>query len=328
MSNRPLKNKKRVVVEEEDTEHEVEYRSPGKTSKDIIIQVGVVILILSFFLAPMLVFALSPAPLPAEQQQTRQVDDTEEQIKHFSAELTKNPNDAASMANLAFYTTKKAVQMPPTPDNENLRQTLLKEAEGNFRKALENDPDYGFAQAELARNLIFQKNFDEASTFIDQALKGAEAGISSSDATVAADAKARKAQMVGMSASLLAERGDMRGAITKLTEVIELTPGNPQLYKQRAVMHFQNNDKDAARADLTTMVDIGQKSRDQNAVAEGQMMLQMLDQPVATPTPGAATPATGTTPAATGPSTTVTPGSLATPVTITAPATPAAPATP
>ena len=38
MSNRPLKNKKKVVLEEED--HEVEYRPPGRTSRDVIVQLG------------------------------------------------------------------------------------------------------------------------------------------------------------------------------------------------------------------------------------------------------------------------------------------------
>jgi tetratricopeptide (TPR) repeat protein len=325
MSNRPLKNKKKVVVEEEALDHEVEYRPPGKTTRDHIIQIGVVILILSFFLAPMLVFVMSPAPQPAQQQQ-QQVNENEEQIKFYSGELAKKPNDPTVLANLGYYTTMKAAQMPPTPENENLRQTLLKESEGNLRKALENDPKYGFAQAELARNLTFQKNFDEAAAFLDQALKSAEDNLGSSDTAVAAEAQARKIQLLGLSAELLLEKKDIPGALAKMDDAIKIAPGNPQLYKQRAVVHYTNNDKDAARKDLTTMVDIGQKSGDQNAAMEGQMMLQILDQPAQSPTPGA-TPATGTTPAA-GPVTVVTPSAAGTPVTVTLPATPAAPATP
>jgi hypothetical protein len=324
MSNRPIKSKKKVVVSEEQ-EQEIEYRAPGRSSRDLIIQVGVSILILSFVLAPMLVFVFTDTPAPAPPQQQQQADDTEQQIKHYSSELAKNPNDPAALANLAYYTTQKAMRLPPTPESENQRMTLLKEAEGNFRKALDKDSKYGFAQAELARNLIFQKNFEEAGSFIDQALKDAEESVASADEKGAAEARSRKVQLLGLAAGLTAEKGDVPGAILKINEAIALEPGNPQLYKQRAIMHYQNKDKDSAKKDLTTMVDIGQKSGDQNAAMEGQMMLQMLEQPAPTATPGAvATPVPGTSgsPAAT--TSVATPAAVATPVT--QPATPAAPA--
>ncbi len=326
MSNRPLKNKKKVVVEEEHDptqEHEIEYRPPGKTSKDIIVQIGVTVLICSFILAPMLVFVLSPSTpqAPTQQQQAQQQDDTDNQIKHYSEEVTKNPNDSAALANLAFYTTQKAMRLPPAPENENQRMTLLKEAEGNFRKALEKDNAYGFAQAELARNLIFQKNYSEANAFIEQAMKTADTKIAGEDKNAATEAQSRKVQLLVLAAGLVAEQNDMPGAIKKLDEAIALAPGNPQLYKQRAAMHYQTQNKDAARKDLMTMVDIGQKSGDQNAAMEGQMMLQMLDQPAPTATPVA--PGAAATPGASvpAPSAAGTPGASA-------PATPTAPATP
>lgn len=322
MSNRPLKNKKKVVVEEEhEQDHEVEYRPRGKTSKDIVVQIGVTVLICSFVLAPMLVFVLSPSTptAPTQQQQAQQQDDTDNQIKTYSEEVTRNPGDPAALANLAFYTTQKATRLAPSPENETQRMTLLKEAEGNFRKALEKDAAYGFAQAELARNLIFQKNYAEATAFIDQAMKTADTKIAGEDKTAATEAQSQKVQLLVLSAGLVAEQNDMPGAITKIDEAIALAPGNPQLYKQRAAMHYQNQNKDAARKDLMTMVDIGQKSGDQNAAMEGQMMLQMLDQPMPTATPGA--PGAATTPA---------PGAAAPAPAAPAPAAPApsAPATP
>lgn len=319
MSNRPIKNKKKVVLEEED--HEVEYRPPGRTSRDLVIQIGVSVLIISFILAPMLVFVFSDRSVPAQQQQQQQQgdlqNDVEAQIKHYSTELGKNPNDPTVLANLAFYTTQKAASLPPTPESENQKMTLLKEAEGNFRKALEKDGNYGFAQVELAKNLTIQKNYDEANKLIDQALQSAEENLSSSDAAKAAEARAQKVQMLGLMAYMLMEKKDSKGAIAKMDEAIQVDPGNPQLYKQRAVMNFQNGDKEAARKDLTTMVDIGQKSGDQNAALEGQAYLQMLDQPQ--PTPGA-TPGVVVTPGPEGTSTEV---ALPTPG-----AAPSAPATP
>ena len=124
MSNRPQKNKKKVVVEDEQ-DQDVEYRPPGKGTKDLIVQFGVTILILSFVLAPMLVFVFGESPAPQQPQQQQQVDDTEQQIKHYSGELAKNPDDPANLANLAFYTTQKAMQLPPTPESETQRMTLL-----------------------------------------------------------------------------------------------------------------------------------------------------------------------------------------------------------
>lgn len=290
MSNRPMKNKKKVVVEDSD-EHDVEYRPPGRTSRDLVIQVGVSFLIIAFILAPMLVFVMSPTVEPQAQEQQQQQDDTDAQIQHYSQEVAKNPGDAIALANLAFYTTQKATALPPTPESETMKMTLLKEAEGNFRKSLETDPAYGFAQAELAKNLILQQNYDEAEAFISKSMKDLEGKLTSSDTAVVAESENHKVQLLGLSAVIVAERGDLPGAIAKVNEAIEMMPGNPQLYKQRAIMHFQNNDKDATRKDLTTMVDIGQKTGDQNAAMEGQMMLQMLDQPEPTPLPATATPA-------------------------------------
>ena len=315
MSNRPLKNKKKVVLEEED--HEVEYRPPGRTSRDIVIQFGVTILIVAFILAPMLVFVFSDSSTPAQQQQQAEHqqdprNDIEGQIKQYSTELSKNPDDPATLANLAYYTTQKAGMLPET---DNQRMTLLKEAEGNFRKALEKDANYGFAQAELAKNLAVQKNYDEANKLIEQAMKSADADLASSDPAKAADAKARKVEMLRVSAIILIERKDVKGGLEKFSEAIAVDPGNPQLYKQRAFLYMQNNDKESARKDLTTMVDIGQKSGDQNAAMEGQMYLQSLDQPM--PTPGATS----------APVVTITPGTQGTPTTVVIP-TPAAPGTP
>lgn len=315
MSNRPLKNKKKVVLEEED--HEVEYRPPGRTSRDVIVQLGVTFLIVSFILAPMLVFVFSDRSTPAQQQQAQQQqdpkNDIEGQIKQYSTELSKNPGDPATLANLAYYTTQKAGMLPET---DNQRMTLLKEAEGNFRKALEKDANYGFAQAELAKNLAIQKNYDEANKLIEQAMKSADADLTSSDPAKAADAKARKVEMLRVSAIILIEKKDMKGGLEKFSEAIAVDPGNPQLYKQRAFLYMQNNDKESARKDLTTMVDIGQKSGDQNAAMEGQMYLQSLDQPI--PTPGATS----------APVVNITPGAQGTPTTVVIPPTPAAPGTP
>jgi tetratricopeptide (TPR) repeat protein len=296
MSNRPLKPKKKVVVEDE--QEDIEYRPPGRTTRDLIVQIGVTILILSFVLAPMLVFVFGETPAPvAPQEMQQQADDTEQQIQHFSAELAKNPDDPANLANLAFYTTQKALRLPPTPESETQKMTLLKEAEGNFRKALEKDPKYGFAQAELAKNLIVQQNYEEAGTFIEQAMKDADESMASSEEKTAAEGRSRKVQLLGLSSIMAAEKKDMPGAIAILDQAIELEPGNAQLYKQRAFMHLSGDDKEAAKKDLTIMVDIGQKSGDQNAAMEGQMLLQMLEQPAPTASPAAdAAPAASATP--------------------------------
>ena len=152
-------------------------------------------------------------------------------------------------------------------------------------------------------------------------MKDADETMASSEEKTVAEGRSRKVQLLGLSAVLLAEKDSISAAIGKLDEAIALEPGNPQLYKQRAFMHMSTENKEAAKKDLTIMVDIGQKSGDQNAAMEGQMLIQMLDQPLAT-----ASPSAEGTPGAPVPVATVTPGSA---TTVTLPqATPTAPATP
>lgn len=342
MSNRPLKNKKKVVVEEEMTaeEHEVEYRPPGRTSRDLVIQIGVAFLIISFILAPMLVFIFSDPPerVPQRNQQQQQQDDLEAQIANFSKELASKPDDPTVLTNLGLLTNQKADRMqgtaPGTPE-DNKRMALLKESEGYLRKALEKDGKYALAQQELAKNLILQSNFEEAQTLIAGLLTEANSNLTSSDAKVAADAKGQKTQFLMLESIILSEKGDKPAAIAKLGEVIEVNPGAPEAYMQRGRLHAENNDKAAARKDFETLVDIGQKTGNQNAAMYGQLLLQELDKPLA-PAPGATPGAAGTPTVITIPASgTPAPGAAtpaapvaATPAAPVAPATPSAPATP
>ncbi len=288
MSNRPIKNKKKVVVEEqEDTE--VEYRPPGKSGKDIVVQVGVTMLIIAFILAPMLGLLFSDSPEVVQQQaqqQQQQADDVEQQIKKYSEELAKDPNNAVTLANLGYYTTQKAGRMQMMGEDETQSKTLMAQAEGYLRKSLEKDPSYGFAQSELARNLLAQDKQDEAKSFLDQGLKDVETNLASDDVKVSSEAKARKAELLGMAAFLEYKAGNVDGAIAKMGEVIALTPGNPELYQRRASFYMEKNDKESAKKDLATMVDIGQKTGNQQAAMIGQMMLEQIDRPPVTVTPG------------------------------------------
>lgn len=332
MSNRPMKNKKKVVVEEQ-LEPEVEYRPPGRTGRDVVVQVGVTMLIIAFILAPMLGLFFSDSTDAAQQQaqqQQQQADDDEQQIKRYSEELAKDPNNAVTLANLGYYTTMKAGKLQMMGQDETQAKTLMAQAEGYLRKSLEKDPSYGFAQSELAKNLLLQDKHEEAKEFIEQGLKDADAGLKSEDTKVATEAKARKAELLNMAAFMDFKAGSVDGAIAKMDEVIALTPGNAELYQRRASYYMEKGDKDSAKKDLATMVDIGQKTGNQQAAMIGQMMLEQIDKPPVTVTPGVSgspAPAASGAPAATQP--TPIPAAnvpLATP----APASkaPAAPATP
>lgn len=308
MSNRPLKNKKKVVVEDQD-DSVVEYRPPGRSGRDLMIQLAVGLLILAFVLAPMLgLFFGETADPVASGQQQQQVDDTEQQIQRYSEELAKDPNNPVTLANLGFYTTEKAGKLQAMGQDQAQADTLLAQAEGYLRKSLEMDPTYGFAQSELAKTLLLQKKNDEAKTLIEQGLKDAEGNLNAEDSKVATEAKARKAELLNMSAFLEYQAGSVDGAIAKMDEVIALTPGNAELYQRRAMYFMEKGDKEAAKADLAIMVDIGQRTGNQQAAMIGQMLLEQIDKPAPTATPvGSATP--GASPAV-------------------APATPAAVATP
>ncbi len=298
MSNRPMKNKKKVVVEDQD-ETDVEYRPPGRTGKDIIVQVGVTMLIIAFILAPMLGLLFSDSTEPAQQQAQQQqpADDVEEQLKKYSEELGKDPNNAVTLANLGYYTTQKAGRLQMMGEDETQAKTLMAQAEGYLRKSLEKDPSYGFAQSELARNLLAQDKHDEAKTFLEQGLKDVEKNLSSDDVKLSSEAKARKAELLGMAAFMEYKAGSVDGAIAKMNEVIALTPGNPELYQRRASFFMEKNDKASAKKDLATMVDIGQKTGNQQAAMIGQMMLEQIDKPPVTASPAApATPGAIVTP--------------------------------
>lgn len=316
MSNRPIRNKKKVVVEDQQ-ESEVEYRPPGRSGRDIMVQVGVTMLIIAFILAPMLGLFFSDSPDPVQQQQQQQqADDDEQQIKRYSEDLAKDPDNAVTLANLGYYTTQKAGKLQMMGQDDNQAGTLLAQAEGYLRKSLEKDSNYGFAQAELAKNLLLQDKYDEAKSFIEQGLKDVEANLASTDAKVSAEAKARKAEFLNMAAFMELKSGSVDGAISKMNEVIALTPGNPELYQRRASYFIEKGDKESAKKDFATMVDIGQKTGNQQAALIGQMMLEQIDKPPVTATPAApgspveaASPAS-TTPAPTAPST---PISAATP---------------
>lgn len=314
MSNRPIKNKKKVVVEEQQ-EPEVEYRPPGRSGRDVVVQVGVTMLIIAFILAPMLGLFFSDSPDPVQQQQQQQqADDDEQQIKRYSEELAKDPNNAVTLANLGYYTTQRAGKLQMTGQDDNQAKTLLAQAEGYLRKSLEKDASYGFAQSELAKNLLLQDKLEEAKSFIEQGLKDVEANLTSTDAKVSAEAKARKAEFLNMAAFMELKAGSVDGAISKMNEVIALTPGNPELYQRRASYFMEKGDKESAKKDLATMVDIGQKTGNQQAALIGQMMLEQIDKP-----PVTATPAAAASPAA---------GSTATPLTATPSTAPASPSTP
>ncbi len=294
MSNRPIRNKKKVVVEDQQ-EPEVEYRPPGRTGRDIVIQGGVAMLIIAFILAPMLglFFSDSPDPVQQQQQQQQQADDDEQQIKRYSEELAKDPNNAVTLANLGYYTTQKAGKLQMMGQDDNQAQTLLAQAEGYLRKSLEKDSNYGFAQSELAKNLLLQDKHEEAKSFIEQGLKDVETNLASADTKVSAEAKARKAEFLNMAAFMELKAGSVDGAISKMNEVIALTPGNPELYQRRASYFMEKGDKESAKKDFATMVDIGQKTGNQQAALIGQMMLEQIDKP-----PVIATPDVSDTPAA------------------------------
>lgn len=305
MSNRPIKTKKKYVPEIEE-DPDVEYTPPGRSPKDIIIQIGVGILVVAFLMTSGLVCVLPDQAEQVQQSPTEQVDETTVQIQQYSKQLEKDPNDAVARANLGYYQGIKAVGMPATPESETEKKTLLLTAEDNLRKSLEKDPNYGFAQLELGRNLLMQEKLDEAATFISMGMKDAEEKLTSSDEKVMNEGKNQKAELLRLSSVVALQQGNNEEALAKLSEVIEIKPGDPSVYIQRAQVHRQLGDNDSARKDFNTVVDIGQKTGNQQAVVIGQAMLEDMDRPATPATPEAAaspdaastTPATSATPTA------------------------------
>lgn len=277
MSNRPAKKNKVVEITQDD--FDVEWTPPPRTARDRLIQFGVVFLIIAFLL-PAITCAVTPsAPVADPAQQAQQNDEVELSIKRFSEELAKNPKDPVTLANLGFYTNQKAARIMTEDPNDTERMTLLVNAEKYLKDALAEDPDYAFAQAELAKNLVLQDKLDEAETLINGALEKVEANLDAEDEKEANEAKSQKVQLILLSAELDRRSGDSQAALAKMNQVIELKPGEPQLYLARAEIHKAAGNKDAARQDLSTVVDIGQKMGNQQMVMVGQMMIEQLDNP-------------------------------------------------
>ena len=272
MSNRPVKKKKQVVeITQED--FDVEWTPPPRTARDRIIQFGVLFLIICFLL-PAVTCAVVPEPEVPENVQQMQQDPIAKFIKQYSDELAKNPGDPAALANLGYYTTIKAMTAP-----EDKRNELFATGEKYLRDSLEKDPDYAFATSELARNLLLQKKTEEANTLINEALEKVEPKLASEDEKEANDAKSRKVDLLLLAAGADSEAKDNQAALDKMNQALELRPGDTNLYFARASVHMALEDKEAARKDLTTAVDIGTKMGDQQAVVRGQQMIEALDAP-------------------------------------------------
>lgn len=284
MSNRPAKKKKKDVVEITEDDFNVEWTPPRRTARDRIIQIGVFILIVAFLL-PAITCASgrSADDLEAQNGQQVQQDPLEQQIKLYSEQVAQNPKDPAALANLGLYTTFKAAQQT----DENEKMTLLATSEKYLRDALAQDPNYALATRELARNLYIQKKEDQAKEVIGSALAKADEKLGSKDETEVNDAKSMKVELLGLAAAISADQGKKEDALKQLGEAIDLKPGEPSLYLSRAQFHLQFNDRASAEKDLTMAVDIGQKIGDQQAVAQGQQLLEMLNTPMPSASPAA-----------------------------------------
>lgn len=291
MSNRPAKKKKKEVVEITDDDFNVEWTPPPRTARDRIIQVGVIILIIAFLLpAITCVSARDPEETDAQNGQMGQQDPIEEQIKIYAEQVAQNPKDPAALANLGLYTTFKAAQQ----SDESEKMTLLATSEKYLRDALSQDPTYALATRELARNLYIQKKEEQAKEVITSALAKADEKMASKEEAEVNDAKSMKVELLSLSAAISADQGNKDEALKQLGEAIDLKPGEPSLYLSRAQFHLQFNDQAGAEKDLTMAVDIGQKIGDQQAVAQGQQLLEMLKNPMPSVTPEvSASPASG-----------------------------------
>lgn len=306
MSNRP-KNKKKVVVEEFG-EDEVAYRPIGRSPRDMVIFGGVILIILAFVLVPMLAFVFTSPPTPtAAQQQQAQGNEVDQQIAEYKKQLEKNSSDAMALANLGYWTNKKADSLHPDPKNpadlKKQQMALYATAEGYSRKALEVDSTYGLAREELAKSLMAQEKYDDADTVIEDGLKDAEGKLDAKDVKIASAAKAQKASLLSLGSVISAQKNDLASAITKIDQVLAIDAGNPQYYMQRGQYYLKMGNKEKAKADFETLVDIGQKTQNQQAAIVGQLMLDNLTkqdgQPTASQTPEAAGSPGAPTPAVT-----------------------------
>ncbi len=302
MSNRPKEKRKRAARVLDD-EIDVEYTPVGRSPKDLFLQIGVIILVVAFLMTSGLVCIIpDQEQVTTDASQAHQLDEETYQIERYSQAIQKDPTDVNALANLGYYTQNKAMKIAaeaemvkmqaeldqdgdpaeeettPRQDPEIQKMTMLATAEGYLRKALEQEPDYGFARQELARNLLLQEKTEEARGFIDESVEVIDPKIESEDEKVANEAKGQKAELLRFSSILAGQDEDLPKAISFLDQAIDLRPGDGELYLQRGQLRLQSGEKDQARDDFEIAVDIGQKTQSPQLAMYGQIFLQQLEQ--------------------------------------------------
>lgn len=305
ITDRPKKSRRQREEAEVEETYEDEtildvYERP-KSAKELFLQICVIVLVVAFLMTSGMVCAVAPTPQGQDPAQAAvKVDEIAQQIEKYSTDLQKNPNDVATLANLGYYLGQKAANMQPGAD-DTARMTELATAEGYLRKALEQDPNYAFAQTELGKNLLMQNNYEEAGKFLESALEDAEKSVNSEDEKTKNEAVNRKAELTRLLAYSDVQQGKPEDALAKLDTVLELKPGDANLYVMRSQIHRQMGNLDAARKDIAIVIDIGQKTGNQQTAALGQALMEDINRPAVTPSPaatGSAAPAANATPTA------------------------------
>lgn len=309
LTDRPKKSRKRE--EEIDIENTYEdetildvYERP-RTKKEVFLQIATAILVVAFLMTSGMMCVVggggsNGAPNGDPNQPVQQIDDTAQQIERYSKELQEKPGDVAVLANLAYYLGQRASNLEPTEENKQSRMTDLALAEGHLRKALETDPNYAFAQSELGKNLLMQENYEEARKFLEVAKSSTDEGIASDDEKTKNEATNRRAEIIRLLAIADVSEGKVAEALVLTNQALELKPGEPNLYLQRYQIFMQMGDKESARKDLMTLIDVGQKTRNQQAAAIGQALLEQMNKEEAAPAPsGSPAPVPSASPSAT-----------------------------
>ncbi|MBI3926733.1 MAG: hypothetical protein HY319_14425 [Armatimonadetes bacterium] len=322
--------------QEEEEEREI---SPIERRRRLIINVGVAIVILAFSVTSGITYTNLNQEVPVDNptQQEAPMDQVQMEIERWQGELANDPQNVAALANLGFYYRQKALPLLVDEKKKEESQQLLARSEENLRKAMELDPNYGFAVQELASTLRMQEKDDEARQLLEKAIEQAQQPVQPAQGedpeTLKAARQRQEVEARMALADLAFSQGNTEEVLAQLGKVLELEPGNIDAYMGRASLYQRDEKKDLAKADLEKALDIAQKMNDRRAVLIMQLLYQM-DNPVsATPVPGgtpgaeAPMPIPMTSPGAEAPLPTASPGAEA-PIPTATPAAEATPASP
>ena len=184
-----------------------------------------------------------------------------EQITYNERQLEQNPNDPLSLANLAYSYQSQAFKLKIKDDlnqskaNEQQITEYLSNAERNYTKAIEIDPNYSFAAVNLMELYNMSAKYDKAITLGEHLYK--EKNLAEKTTEVSETEEGNDFSPIASKLVIAYVNSDQMENAKKYTEkALELNPSDTKLLYSLAKSNFAKKDeKDFAKSKEATTAD-------------------------------------------------------------------------